>query len=290
MGILNGLFGKNDDQLAKYKNNLGETDEEMEEVGEPSSDVVKEPRNGIEGLGEKPKLFGDEGYTPEEKKEISSMQAVQPEEAVNEKPDRLFRIVIFIDGTYSFTTIFKKVYAFLNALTVELDSIKLKGNIGVKYEMVVHYEGEAEDLDIRKCEKKEGFINELNSIVFKGGADDGKDYMYSTIKRWGKIQKTDDEKTEDAIFYFTDSIVVKDSEDRNTGVKARFVRGYQYLDKDSIMPVFDIVDREGEVVPEINNGLKISPIKDLVEMNENNMREEIERIFGSLLNDMSANG
>ena len=313
MGILNGIFGKNDDHFDKYKNNLGETDDEVEEVKavkeikevkETSSDIVIEPqnsRNGIDNLDdlddldENLKLFGEEDNL-EDKKEPASVQPVQTVEAVNvkpDKPDRMFRFVIFIDGTYSFTTIFKKVYVFLDVLTGELENVERKGNIGINYELVVHYEGDVENLYVKKCDSKEGFIKELGDVIFRGGADNGEDYMFSTIKRWGEEQKikdnkTGDNKTEDAIFYFTDSKVIGDTENNDTGVKARFVRGYYH--KESQMPAFQIVDREGEPVPEENHRINKTCIDDLVKMNENEMKDEIKRMVDSLLNDMSANG
>lgn len=285
MGILSGFFGKNDDQTDKYKNNLGETDDVVEGVGGISSDVVIEPRDSTKDFDEIPKFFGDEDNTSVDNKKPSSVQSV---EEVNVKPDRMFRIVVFIDGTYSFTTIFKKVYEFLSLLTSEFENVKLYADIDIKYELVVHYEGEENNLYIRKVDNGEGFLNELKNIVFKGGAYDGKDYMFTTIKKWGELQKSVDDKTEDAIFYFSDSIVADDSVNLDTGIEARFARGYQH--RDSRVPAFHIVDREGNEFTELDHVINNLKINDLVKLNESEMREEIVRIYGSLINEMSANG
>ena len=206
----------------------------------------------------------------------------EEEEENNEETARAVDILVIIDGTSSFALIFPEIYRILREFTARTAEMKWEvPDVAVRYGLLV-FGGPGEDFrkavnradDSYFTEDEDMFLGWVKDIEFKGGAADGKENVNGAIEEGIRILETGSGETDNlGIVLFTDSLP-DDLRPRFDDVRVgdrthrglRFANVYAYSDR--YLPVFKIVDRDGNVTEgEKNVGGKVTGIDRLLRPN-----------------------
>lgn len=195
---------------------------------------------------------------------------------------RAVDILVIMDGTPSFSVIFPEIYRVLCEFVRRTAEMKREvPDVAVRYGLLV-FGGPGEDFrkavnrakDSYFTEDADLFLEWVKEIEFKGGAADGKEDVNGAIEEGIRMLETGSGETDNlGIVLFTDSLP-DDLKPRFDAVRTenrmhrglRFANIYAYSDR--YLPVFKIVDRDGNVTEgEKNVGGKVTGIRALLEPN-----------------------
>lgn len=209
---------------------------------------------------------------------------------------------IIIDGTYSFTTVFPKIYYILQNLTTMIYNEKLEyEGIGIKYGLtVLHKNAEAQVFKNNEyfTESEQEFLQELRNIEFYGGSENGRENLKEALDTGLRIlNNCGEDNTYRGLLLFSDSLPEEEdltpdfsqynqNEYLNKGL--RFAIFYTY--KNDFFPKLKIVDGDGNITENVKNEVAFNNLEDLLSLNGNNLIEQIRRMIINIFNQTSILG
>lgn len=215
---------------------------------------------------------------------------------------KILRIGIIMDGTFSFTTVYPKIYYVMEKLLQGLKSAKeeYKG-VKIEYALTIfHDEPEvvcfADGNYFTQSESELKAI--LENMSFYGGSSDGFENLYEAVNQQLYILNDSEEaKTADkGLIMFTDSLPADDlmpnftsgepgKYGNYTNYGLRFANIYAHTDE--FKPKFKIVDGYGNPSTNIRNMGIYSSLKTLLERDTLETVDEVQRIIEKILNQAS---
>lgn len=208
-------------------------------------------------------------------------------------------INIVVDGTYSFTKVFPRVYDVIEKFLrkMEKEGKEYPGVI-IKYGMTVLHDF-AESWKYKNgeyfTENKEEFLINLKKVKFYGGSPGGRENLSDAVDEALRVlNNSEDENAERGLLFFSDSI----PEDNN--LQPNFLETDQegYLNKglrfaifftydDTFTPMLKMTDRNGDEVENGKNEAAYHSLNELLSSNRNVLLAEVERIVWDILQQIS---
>ncbi len=207
------------------------------------------------------------------------------------------RIGIVIDGTYSFITVYKKVYNILKNFLKEMETKRRREefpDITVEYALTVFHENP-------QCIRFHGrpFTNNAEEVIsaleeeveLYGGNTEGYENINQAIRYQlellGQTMPDSEEMVDAGILVFSDAEAEDDKPNFYDLIGLRFANVYTYS-KMNYSPIFHIIDGENHDSDGERNLAEIQTMEHLVNLPTENATKEIRRIVEKILNRVSA--
>ena len=196
-------------------------------------------------------------------------------------------LVFAIDTTFSFSKIFKAVYASLNTVMNLMKNMKAEHpSLRIGYGLTLF----GESIEQKKyngsyfTNDEYEFLESLKNIVFFGGSSDGKENINEGIEMAIRtVENYSDENTNRGIIVLTDSMPENIKPDfrvldncKNRGLRFAVV----YANTNKYIPAFKLIDGEGDITENHKNTGDIMSIENILTFDgAEKMKELVARIM-----------
>lgn len=233
-------------------------------------------------------------------KYVHRTQEQQNSQSQEEKRKEVL-IGFVIDGTYSFTTVFPKVFYIVKYLLEGLAEKKSEyPAIAIRYSLTVFHE-KAEPINLGQnqveffTDSEFDFLEKLKKVNFYGGSKDGKEHLTEALDQaMCVLQNAGGKNAERGLFFFSDAEPENDNmnpdftdEDQDGYINKglRFAEIYTFSEK--FMPRFKMVDGYGNDVGNGKNETKSASLESLLKGDLDDISKKIIDIVDELLRQVS---
>lgn len=207
-------------------------------------------------------------------------------------------IDFILDGTYSFTTVFPKVYYMIKNIVEKLDfdASEYRG-VCMKYGLTVLHEIAepiAFEKDVYFTNDSSLFLEEVQNIEFYGGSPDGRENLAEALDAGLRVLNNAEGNVSRGLILFSDSLPKEDklspnffAYDQNGYMNKGLRFALFYTNKDVFTPALRMVDHDEEFVQNGRNEAYFHSLNEILAGDLDSLTIMIQKIVSQTLRQVS---